>query len=184
MNIAVFFLNLLEAVGPFAVLLSILVNIIISILGVVPSFFITAANIAVFGFWTGTLVSFLGESLGAIVSFYLYRKGIKAFAPSVLDKYEPLRKLQRTSGYEAFYLVVAFRLFPFMPSGLVTLAGATSGMGWLNFAVASTIGKVPALLIEAYSVYQVMEMTWIGQVILVGGAVVLVWMVVVKRRKK
>ncbi|WP_096155909.1 MULTISPECIES: TVP38/TMEM64 family protein [Bacillus] len=183
MNVADFFIDVLEAVGPLAILLSIMVNVVISILGVVPSFFITAANIAVFGFWTGTAVSFLGESLGAIVSFYLYRKGIKAFAPNVLEKYEPLRKLQRTSGSEAFYLVVAFRLFPFMPSGLVTLAGATSGMGWLNFAVASTLGKVPALLIEAYSVYQVMQWTWVGQVILVGGAIVLVGMVFIKRRR-
>ncbi|NNU91543.1 hypothetical protein ETB99_13830, partial [Anoxybacillus sp. CHMUD] len=56
---------------PFAFFISIAINIVISILGVVPSVFLTAANLAVFGFWKGTFLSFVGEAVGAIVSFVL-----------------------------------------------------------------------------------------------------------------
>ncbi|MGG6470166.1 hypothetical protein ABET52_14910 [Saccharococcus caldoxylosilyticus] len=51
-----------------AYLISIVINIIISILGLVPSVFLTAANLAVFGFWKGTFLSFAGQAFKAIVS--------------------------------------------------------------------------------------------------------------------
>ena len=60
-----------------AYFISIAINILISILGIVPSVFLTAANLAVFGFWKGTLLSFAGEAIGAIISFVLYRKEMK-----------------------------------------------------------------------------------------------------------
>lgn len=160
-------LEWLQSAGALAIIISIIINILISILAIIPSVFLTAANITFFGFWHGTVISFLGESVGAIVSFYLYRMGVKTFAPNILDRYKPLRKLQNTSGWEAFYLIVAFRLFPFAPSGLVTLAGSLSSMSLVSFTLASSIGKIPALLIEATSVYYVLEWNWVGQVILI-----------------
>ena len=159
-------LDWLAAAGPFAFLLSIIFNTIISILAFVPSFFITAANIAFFGFWTGTLISFIGESVGAVVSFLLYRKGLKTFSPKALDRYKWLIRLQETEGSRAFIMVLGLRLFPFAPSGLVTLAAATSRISFVHFALASTLGKIPALLIEAYSVYQVLEWGLEGKIIL------------------
>ncbi|MCM3620032.1 TVP38/TMEM64 family protein [Sutcliffiella horikoshii] len=172
------------AAGPFAVILSILINTIISILAFMPSVFLTAANLAFFGFWLGTLISFLGESIGAIVSFWLYRKGIKRFAPEALMKNKWLTKLQETGGREAFLLVMALRLFPFAPSGLVTLAGAASKISLVGFAVASTIGKVPALLLEAFSVYQVLQWNTAGKVILALVAAAVVVMVLRGKLKK
>ena len=52
----------------YAVWISIFLNIIISVLGIVPSVFITAANISFFGFKNGLFLSILGEALGAIIS--------------------------------------------------------------------------------------------------------------------
>jgi uncharacterized membrane protein YdjX (TVP38/TMEM64 family) len=66
-------IHLFEISGYYALLLSILLNIIISVLGVIPSVFITAANISFFGFGYGLTLSILGEAFGAIISFYLYR---------------------------------------------------------------------------------------------------------------
>ncbi|QFT87335.1 TVP38/TMEM64 family inner membrane protein YdjZ [Bacillus sp. THAF10] len=179
-----YLIELFSASGPWiAVVISIVINTIISILAFVPSVFITAANLAFFGFLIGTLISFLGESIGAVVSFWLYRKGIKKFAPDALLKNKWLFRLQQTDGKNAFILVLALRLFPFAPSGLVTLAGATSKIGLGSFAVASTIGKIPALLIEAFSVYQVLQWNTPGKIILTLVAIALLigaW----KSRKK
>ncbi|GAA3324994.1 hypothetical protein GCM10020331_055070 [Ectobacillus funiculus] len=36
-------------------------------------------------------------------------------------------------------------------------------MSWITFAIASTIGKVPALLIEVYSVNKVMNGSLVGK---------------------
>nr|WP_204418470.1 VTT domain-containing protein [Bacillus tianshenii] len=177
-----FVLEWLDIAGPFAILLSIIFNTVISILAFVPSVFITAANIAFFGFWVGTLVSFLGESVGAVVSFLLYRKGLKAFSPKALERNKWLIRLQGTEGHRAFLLVLGLRLFPFAPSGLVTLAGATSRISLIHFAIASTLGKVPALLLEAYSVYRVLEWGTEGKIILTLFSIGVVGMLFLRKR--
>ena len=149
-----------------AFLLSIGINIVISILGVVPSVFLTAANLAVFGFWQGTFLSFIGEAVGAIVSFLLYRKGFRKLSETKWLSDPKVKRLLEAEGTEAFSLVLSLRLLPFVPSGLVTFVAAIGRMSLLLFLVASSLGKLPALLLEAYSVYQVMNWTWQGKVIL------------------
>ncbi|RFB15282.1 TVP38/TMEM64 family protein [Bacillus sp. HNG] len=150
----------------FAVVVSLLVNILISLFGVIPSVFITAANLLVFGFWKGTFLSFLGETIGAIVTFWLYRKGFKRVVGKKLNKYPLVSKLLDTKGKEAFFLILSLRLLPFIPSGLVTFASAVGTVSLIVFLFASSIGKIPALLIEAYSVHQVTNWTTEGKLIL------------------
>ncbi|WP_066314765.1 TVP38/TMEM64 family protein [Bacillus sp. FJAT-29814] len=158
--------------GSFAVWLSIIINIIISVLGVVPSVFLTAANITFFGFTQGLVISILGEASGAVISFYLYRKGINKVKPEI--KHTFLKKLQHTKGTEAFLLVIALRIFPFIPSGLVTFVSAGSLMGIINFSIASTVGKIPALFIEAYSVKQVLDWSIQGKIIMAAASIFII----------
>lgn len=171
--------------GRFAIWASILLNIIISLLGIVPSVFLTAANITFFGFFNGVAISIAGEAIGAIVSFYLYRKGIRRFLPEYgHQKNRYIRKLQTSRGQEAFLLILALRLFPLVPSGFVTLAGAASKMTIVSFSLASTIGKVPALLIEAYSVQQVLNWEWQGKVIMVFASLFLLLLIMKNKGSK
>ena len=179
-----YILDWFEGFGLYAFGLSIVLNIIISVLGVVPSFFLTAANIHFFGFGYGLLISIVGEAFGAVVSFYLYRKGIGKVKEKVQRKHAYLERLERTGGMEAFWLIIALRIFPFMPSGLVTLVSAGSQVSIVTFAIASTLGKIPALVIEAYSVYHVMTGSWQGKVILGLIAVAIVLFVMKKSKKR
>ncbi|OXB91814.1 TVP38/TMEM64 family protein [Parageobacillus galactosidasius] len=158
-------ITLLNTYENAAYLISIVINIIISILGLVPSVFLTAANLAVFGFWKGTFLSFAGEAIGAIISFLLYRKGFKKFSESKLFSRPKVRRLLEAKGLEAFFLVLSLRLLPFVPSGVVTFVAAVGKTSLLIFVIASSLGKIPALLLEAYSVYQLMNWTWQGKVI-------------------
>ena len=67
---------------------------------------------------------------------------------------------------KAFWLIFSLRLIPFVPSGLVTFAAAIGKVSAVTFLVASSVGKLPALLLEGYAVYQVAEFGWQGKVIL------------------
>lgn len=146
-----------------AILVSVLVSILISVAGVVPSAFLTAANIIYFGFSGGLLLSILGEASGAVISFFLYRLGMKKLSSKQenIRSHKWIEKLKTTSGKEAFILVLLLRIFPFVPSGLVTLAAAFSRMSAAAFMVSSTVGKIPALFIEAYSVHTLLG--WKGE---------------------
>ncbi|MCT8137730.1 TVP38/TMEM64 family protein [Anaerobacillus sp. CMMVII] len=179
-NIVLFF----EEYSNYAIILSILINVIVAVFGVIPSFFVTGANIIFFGFWQGTLISFAGEAIGAIVAFLLYRKGFRKLSTVTVEKYPKAKMLLWKQGKEAFYLILSLRLLPFVPSGLVTFISSIGKVSFIIFAMASTLGKVPALLIEAYSVYQVTQWTWQGKVILVGVGLYLVFLAFKNNRKR
>ena len=173
-------LQLFKEHQDLALLISICASILIALLGVVPSVFITAANILFFGFWNGLFISFLGETIGAGIAFILYRKGFKKRVEKNLDKYPQIKKLINAPDKEAFYLIFSMRLMPFVPSGLITFAAAVGKVSLLNFIIASSIGKIPALLIEGYSVYEITQFGWQGKIILAVIAVALVYWVIKK----
>ncbi len=172
-----------EQYSNYALLLSLMVNIVIAISGIIPSFFVTGANIVFFGFWKGTLISFLGEALGAIVAFLLYRKGLKKLSTLTVEKYPKAKTLLWKEGKEAFYLILSLRLLPFVPSGLVTFISSIGKVSFLTFAFASSLGKIPALMIEAYSVFQVTQWTWQGKIILLAVGLYLVMLAFKNKRK-
>ncbi len=167
-----------------AIFISLAISIFIALLGVVPSVFITAANILFFGFWKGTLISFLGEAVGAIIAFWLYRKGFKQKLHQQLEKFPRVQRLLEAEGQQAFLLILSLRLLPFVPSGLVTFAASIGQVSALIFLAASSLGKIPALLIEAYSVYQVTQLGWQGKLILLTAALALAFLALKKSFRK
>lgn len=170
-------LDLFQQYPNAAIIISLLINILIALSGILPSFFITAANLYFFGFWPGTALSVAGEAAGAAVAFILYRKGLRNWSKAPLERYPRAKKLVEAKGKEAFQLVLALRLIPFVPSGLVTVAAAIGQVAFGTFFIASTLGKIPALLIEAAAVHQVTQFGWAGKIILAGIAVYILYQV-------
>ena len=172
-------LQLLEQSGLFAILVSLMINTLVSIIGVLPSVFVTATNLVFFGVFNGLLISIIGESLGAVISFILYRKGINKWKrPFVL--HPKLLKLKELEGSDAFWIIVSLRILPFMSSGLVTFTSAFSKVSLGTFALASTIGKIPALIFEAGAVYGFLQVNLIGKIvisILLMSIIILIWKV-------
>jgi uncharacterized membrane protein YdjX (TVP38/TMEM64 family) len=173
-----------EGMGSYAFLLSLLINILISVVGVLPTVFLTAANIHFFGFSDGVLISIVGESIGAIISFYLYRKGLKKIRVNSIQNNKWIVYLRNTEGVKAFLFIMSLRFIPFIPSVILTLAGAGSKMSLLSFSFASTIGKIPALLLEAYSIQEVLKMSWQGNMILSIAVIGLISAFVLKKKNK
>ncbi|PTN38309.1 TVP38/TMEM64 family protein [Desulfonatronum sp. SC1] len=177
-------IELLRHYGMYAALVSIGLNVLATISGVFPTFFITAANIVLFGFWTGAFVSFLGESLGAIAAFLLYRAGFRSPAQTALNRYPRAKALINAQGREAFKLIFLLRLLPFAPALVSTLGAAVGKVSLPLFAAASTLGKIPALLMEAYVVLEVTRFQTAGKIILVVLAVWLAYDVFKRPRKR
>lgn len=176
-------LQLFKEYQELAIFISIVASIVVAILGVVPSVFITAANILFFGFWNGTFISFLGEAIGAGISFALYRRGFKKRAEKELDKFPKLKRLIIAKGKDAFYLILSLRLLPFVPSGFITFAAAIGKVSFITYIFASSLGKLPALLIEAYSVYEITAFSWQGKLMLAVIAIALLFWILKGRRQ-
>ncbi|RTR28139.1 TVP38/TMEM64 family protein [Robertmurraya yapensis] len=140
--------------------ISILLNIAVAIAGIIPSTFITIGTVSILGFKIGVVILILGEAAGALISFSLYRRGIlKLSRNSQYNKVENrfLYRLKDSNGIQAFFMVILLRVLPFVPSGIVTLTAAISKIGTIPFFMASTLGKIPALIIEAYSLVYILN---------------------------
>lgn len=150
------FVDILNNYAYIAVPISILVSIIIALLGVIPSFFVTAANIVFFGPINGFVISLIGEIIGGVISFYLYRYGFKKKAND-FSKYKLVRSIINSKGKKAAFLIFEARLLPFIPSGFVTLASAISGITILPYLIATSLGKIPSIALEAMVSYDILN---------------------------
>lgn len=176
-------LRLFNEYPQLAIVISIAASILVALSGVLPSFFITGANILFFGFRNGTLISFAGEAIGAGIAFLLYRRGFKKGVVKKLDQHPKLKSLVNAEGARAFYGVFALRLIPFVPSGLITFAAAIGRISFVLFIISSSLGKMPALLMEAYAVYEVTAFSWPGKIILAVTAFLILGWVITKKNK-
>lgn len=141
-----------------AFIISIFIEIIIAVLGLFPSIFITAANIAVFGVVNGFIISAIGEIIGAQVAFYLYRLGFRKPIQQQLKNRWLGRILQQRKEI-GFTIVLQGRLIPFIPAGIVTFYAAVSSMSAMLFFIASTLGKLPAIVLEALVAYGALQLS-------------------------
>lgn len=152
-----FILEIFQKYNSFAMLISLLINIIVAIVGFLPSIFITGANIIFFGPLNGFFISLLGEVIGGYITFYVYRKGLKKGTEKLLNDYNLMKKLVRSKGKKAGLLILQGRLLPFMPSGIVTLASAVSDVNGKIFIMATLIGKIPSIALEVLISYQIVH---------------------------
>ncbi len=149
--------RVIAGAGTPAILMSIYINAAISVMGVVPSVFLTGANVLVFGLYEGFLVSWTGEVIGATVSFMLYRWGIKSAARIPTDRWKYIKTVNALPGIKQIYFLTILRMAPFVPSGLINLLGSLTAIGLWNFIIATTIGKFPALLLETAFIYNLIN---------------------------
>lgn len=138
----------LKQFGIWSMLISVLFNVLISILGLVPSVFLSGANAVVFGIIPGFFISLVGETAGAAVSFYLYRWGVRKIKSLQSDKWNWTQQLNKSGRKRKVALLFIARLTPLIPSGVITFAASISGMRFVDFVIVTLLGKAPSIALE------------------------------------
>ena len=141
-------IEFIRSYGPYAMLVSFIILVLINIVAVLPNILIVAANGVIFGVVQGTLISWIGESIGVIISFMLMRYLFRANAQSIIARSKGLQKIDDFSGKNGLRIMVVARSIPYIPSGLITALGALSSIGLTDYIIATFIGKLPSALIE------------------------------------
>ncbi|AQS05721.1 TVP38/TMEM64 family protein [Clostridium beijerinckii] len=156
-----------------AIPISLIISIVISLAGILPSVFITGANIVFFGPINGFFISLLGETIGAYITFIIYRLGFKRKIEKFTDRNRLISRIVKSDGREAGLLIFQGRIIPFIPSGIITFAASISNVDSTIFTVATLIGKVPSIALEALVSYDIININdnWIRLVITVIGLI-------------
>lgn len=182
----------LRSFGLWAVVVSLGLNILQSMMAIMPSVLLSGANAAVFGLFWGMIISWLGEVLGAALTFGFYRflgrDALEALLDNNKNKSAAAAMLDRLGQFEhpkqGFWVLVIARLLPFMPSGLVTLLAALSRVSFGVFMVATMVGKAPSLVLETLIGHDLLFFAdHKGRLILVLGGLAVIWLIWYYRAK-
>ncbi|MGG0935844.1 VTT domain-containing protein [Brevibacillus centrosporus] len=137
--------------GILGIIGSIVLNIIISVAGVLPSIFLSGANAIVYGLVGGFFVSLTGEVLGATAAFLLYRYGLqKSKGLKKLEKFSWIQHINGASRFRKGLAIFLLRMNPLIPSGVINLGAALTTISFADFLLATLVGKIPSMVFETF----------------------------------
>ena len=138
----------IQSFGPMAMVVSMVLDIFVNAVGFLPSIFISTANGLVFGMWPGIIISWLAETIGVVISFYIMRYFLRDTADKLIEKSTVLMKVDDFSGKNGFVVMLFARSLPYFPSGVITALGAISKIKPRDYILANLIGKFPSTALE------------------------------------
>jgi uncharacterized membrane protein YdjX (TVP38/TMEM64 family) len=101
---------------------------------------------ALYGTWWGSVVVFVGASLGALLVFLLGRTWLRGWARRRLEGAPKLRAVEQAVSREGLRLVMLTRLSPAFPFSLLNLAYGLSEVSWRDYTI-GLIGILPGTIL-------------------------------------
>ena len=138
----------LRSYGPWAIVVSFVLDVLINAGSIFPSIFLSTANGLIFGLPLGILISWLAETVGVVISFLLMRFFFRSTAEKLIAKSNSLKHIDEASGKHGLEWMAFARALPYFPSGILTAVGAVSSISVRDYIIANLIGKFPSTALE------------------------------------
>ena len=138
----------LRSFGPWAMVVSFFLDVLINAGSIFPSIFLSTANGLIFGLPLGILISWLAETVGVVISFLLMRFFFRSTAEKLIAKSNSLKHIDEASGKHGLEWMAFARALPYLPSGILTAVGAVSSISVRDYVIANLIGKFPSTALE------------------------------------
>lgn len=134
--------------GPWAPVLFVLMYVVGTVL-LAPSFFLTVAAGAMFGVWRGSIVVFIGASLGASSVYALVSPMAESRWLARITRDRRVAAVRNAVAGEGVWLMFLLRLSPLIPFNILNYALALSGVRYRDFAF-GFLGMIPAIFMYTY----------------------------------
>lgn len=170
--------HLLEGYRSFGPLFGILLPMMESFLPILPLLLIAAANAAVYGFWEGSFLSWIGTCLGSVLIFLFFRKLARGRLKRWLEKSRKLNGTLKWVEQHGFGPVFLLYCFPFTPSLLVNVASGLSKLSIRSYLSSLLLGKMVMIFMASYVGHD-----WLGMIhhpmklVVIATIVVILWLV-------
>ena len=138
----------LRSFGHWAIVISFILDVLINAGSIFPSIFLSTANGLIFGLPLGIVISWLAETMGVVISFFLMRFFFRSTAESIIAKSNSLQHIDEASGKHGLEWMAFARALPYFPSGILTAVGAVSRISARDYIIANLIGKFPSTALE------------------------------------
>jgi uncharacterized membrane protein YdjX (TVP38/TMEM64 family) len=134
--------------GPWGPVLFILLYVAAAIT-LAPAFFLTVAAGALFGVWRGSIIVFIGASLGASAVWAVGLPLSRSRLMARVTRDRRVAAVREAVAGEGAWLMFLLRLSPLVPFNILNYALALSGVRYSDFAIA-LVGMIPAIVMYTY----------------------------------
>ncbi len=141
--------NWLQNVGSQSFALTASVATLLALFPIIPYPIIGGLIGAAFGPVLGSLITWIGSALASILMFILLRYAYQDFGQKVINRYRMTAKITLLFEQNAFMTIFITRLIPIVPSILVNAYAALSRVPASHYIVASSLGKIPSMILFA-----------------------------------
>jgi uncharacterized membrane protein YdjX (TVP38/TMEM64 family) len=138
----------LAQLGPWGPVLFVLLYIAAAVT-LAPAFFLTVAAGALFGVWRGSVLVFIGASLGASAVYVLGLPMSRSRLMARVTRDRRVAAVRDAVAGQGAWLMFLLRLSPLVPFNILNYALALSGVRYSDFAIA-LIGMIPAIVMYTY----------------------------------
>ena len=139
----------LERAGDVHPIIIVVVATLLALFPVIPYPIIGGILGATFGSQLGAVYTWLGSAAASILMFVLVRWLMFAWGQRLLQRVSWMSRITAMFERNAFLFILAVRLIPFVPSIIVNVYCAVSKVGFWPYAIASSLGKIPSMLLFA-----------------------------------
>jgi uncharacterized membrane protein YdjX (TVP38/TMEM64 family) len=139
----------LRSFGIWTPIVSVLLMVLQSVIAPLPGSFVAAANGVIFGYFWGTVISWIGGMAGAIVTFSIGRW----FKERLGERWRgsaTLQTIERLGDSHGFWIVMFARITPIISLDAIGYLAGMSKMHFDRYLLANAIGVLPGML--AYTV--------------------------------
>lgn len=139
----------LEQAGDVHPLLILIAATLLALFPVIPYPLIGGILGATFGSQLGGLYTWIGSSAASILMFVLVRWLLYDWGQRLLHRVTWMGRVTWWFERSSFLFILSVRLIPFVPSVLVNVYCAVSKVGFWPYAIASSLGKIPSMILFA-----------------------------------
>jgi uncharacterized membrane protein YdjX (TVP38/TMEM64 family) len=138
----------LRSFGAWGIVITLVLFVIMTFTIVFPFMILSGAAGIVYGLFWGTIISWSGEVIGAIVMFVFARYFFRSLFECWIENSKYLKQVDEYSQSNGFKALLLARLLPLAPSGIITAVAAISKISFRDFLLATVIGKLPPVVIK------------------------------------
>lgn len=133
----------------YSIFLTMFIATLFALFPIIPFPIIGGIIGAMYGTLLGGFVTWVASTAASLIMFLFIRYVFQSWGLKIIHRYKKLEMITAMFERNAFITILVSRLIPFIPSIVVNAYSAVSRVSFLSYAIASSLGKIPAMLLFA-----------------------------------
>lgn len=148
----------LSMMGPLAPYGFILIQIVQTVIPIIPGALTIPMGTMIFGWGYGFLLNFVGIMIGSIINFYLARTFGKPLVEMLVSEKKMNKYISWLDEKRRFENLFAFGMFfPFSPADFLCYLAGLSNISWKKYLLLLTLGKPFTLFVYSYGMTEMLN---------------------------